>query len=179
MLMLSAQQITVRKITISALLIAIGLVIPLFSPIKILLEPASFTLASHVPIFIAMFLSPWIGVAVALCTALGFLMSMTPVIAARALSHVVFAVAGGFWLGKRPQTLDTIQTSRVFSFLIALVHAICELIVVGFFYFGGSMTPNWGVYNILLLVGLGTIVHSLVDFEIALAIKKALGARIL
>ena len=65
----------------------------MFMP-KIVLEPASFTLASHVPVFIAMFISPLVAFAVALGTTIGFLMSGLPVIIVmRALSHVVFATA--------------------------------------------------------------------------------------
>lgn len=47
-----------KHITIAALLIAMGILIPMISPLKIILEPASFTLASHVATMIAMFLSP-------------------------------------------------------------------------------------------------------------------------
>ena len=47
---------SVRSLTISALLIAMGVIIPMVMP-KIMIPPASFTLASHVPIFIAMFFS--------------------------------------------------------------------------------------------------------------------------
>ena len=46
---------SVRKLTISALLIGMGVIIPMVMP-KIMIPPASFTLASHVPLFIAMFL---------------------------------------------------------------------------------------------------------------------------
>ena len=42
-----------KHITIAALLIAIGILIPMISPLKIILEPASFTLASHVATMIA------------------------------------------------------------------------------------------------------------------------------
>ena len=41
------------QLALAGMLIAIGIVIPMFSPIKIIIEPASFTLASHVPVFIA------------------------------------------------------------------------------------------------------------------------------
>ncbi len=39
---------------------------------KIMIPPASFTLASHVPLFIAMFFTPGVAVAVALGTTFGF-----------------------------------------------------------------------------------------------------------
>jgi len=60
------------QLTASALLCAIGIVIPIFSPVKIILGPASFTLASHVAIFIAMFISPACAAVVALGTTFGF-----------------------------------------------------------------------------------------------------------
>ena len=49
-------KLNTKEIIMAALLCAIGIMIPMISPIKIVLEPASFTLASHVAIFIAMFI---------------------------------------------------------------------------------------------------------------------------
>lgn len=66
------------QLALAGMLIAIGIVIPMFSPIKIIIEPASFTLASHVPVFIAMFISPMMAAAVALGTTLGFLLGGFP-----------------------------------------------------------------------------------------------------
>ena len=63
---------SVQKLTTAALLIAIGIIIPMFSPLKILIEPASFTLASHVAVMLAMFISPGVAGAVAVGTTLGF-----------------------------------------------------------------------------------------------------------
>ena len=54
------------QLALAGMLIAVGIIIPTFSPIKIIIEPASFTLASHVPVFLAMFISPAMGVAVSL-----------------------------------------------------------------------------------------------------------------
>ena len=39
------------NLALTGMLIAVGIVIPLFSPVKINLEPASYTQASHVAIF--------------------------------------------------------------------------------------------------------------------------------
>ena len=60
---------SVKRLTISALLIAMGIIIPMVMP-RITIGPASFTLASHVPVFIAMFISP--VVAISLGTGFGF-----------------------------------------------------------------------------------------------------------
>lgn len=58
---------SIRHLTIAALLIGMGIVIPMVMP-KIVIGPASFTLASHVPVFVAMFFSPAMAIAVALGT---------------------------------------------------------------------------------------------------------------
>ena len=165
--------------TTAALLIAIGIVIPLFMPIKIVLEPASFTLASHVAIFIAMMLSPGISAAVALGTTLGFLLSgFPPVVVLRAASHLLFAVLGAVYLQKRPEVLTSALRSHVFSLVIGLVHALGEVAVASAFYFGGQMGTAYYqqgyVQSVMLLVGLGTVVHSMVDYEIALIIYRVL-----
>lgn len=65
---------SVQMLCISALLIAVGIVIPMVMP-KIVIPPASFTLASHVPIFIAMMISPPVAMAVAIGTTLGFFLA--------------------------------------------------------------------------------------------------------
>ena len=62
---------SVKRLTISALLIAMGIIIPMVMP-RITIGPASFTLASHVPVFIAMFISPVVAIAVSLGTGFSF-----------------------------------------------------------------------------------------------------------
>ena len=79
---------------IAALLCAVGIVIPMFCP-KIIIEPASFTLASHVPLFLAMFISLPVAAVVCLGTTLGFFLSGFPlVVVLRALSQIVFVALG-------------------------------------------------------------------------------------
>lgn len=172
------------RITISGLLIAMGIAIPMFSPLKIILEPASFTVASHVPIFIAMFISPGMAAAVAAGTTLGFLFGGFPlVVVFRASSHIIFATAGAFYLQRFYKADNSINPIipiiklRIVSFCIGLVHAVCELITASIFYFNGSMENSF-ITSVLLLVGVGTLVHSMVDFELANAIKLALQSQI-
>jgi niacin transporter len=160
----------------SALLIAIGLIIPMFSPVRIILEPASFTLASHVAVFIAMFISPAVAVSVALGTTIGFFLGGFPVIVVlRASTHIVFALAGSLYLHKISKTKLSAVKLRVFSFCVALIHALGELVIVSIFYFGGNVSAahleKGFLVSVLLLVGLGTVVHSMIDFEIAYIIS--------
>lgn len=168
------------KITIAALLIAIGILIPMISPLKIILEPASFTLASHVATMIAMFLSPGVAAAVAIGTAFGFLLGGFPiVIALRAASHVIFAFVGAKILSKRPNMLQDQKAFWMFSLSLGILHALCEVIVVSLFYFSGNLSADY--YNqgmltsVMLLVGVGTVVHSMVDFWLAKIVWNTVG----
>ena len=168
----------IQTITISALLCAIGIMIPMFAP-KIVIEPASFTLASHVPIFIAMFISPVVAIAVALITSMGFFFSGFPIVVVlRALTHLIFATFGALVLQKNSTIIQKKLSTGIFSFLISVIHAICEVAIVTYFYWGNSMT---GIYyqkgylvSVIVLVGIGTILHSMIDFGIAVVVWKPL-----
>lgn len=160
----------IKTLTTTALLCAIGILIPMIMPIKVIIEPASFTLASHVAVMIAMFISPSVGISVALVTSFGFLLGgFPPVVVLRALSHVIFIALGAFILKKYPNTLQSMKTMIPFALLISVVHGICEVIVSSVFYFTGTATTNYLV-TVIGLVGFGTIIHSLVDFSIAVLV---------
>lgn len=166
-----------QSMVISALLCAIGIVIPIISPLKITLEPASFTLASHVAIFTAMFISPSTSFFVAAGTAAGFLLAGFPIVVVlRAASHIVFATAGALYLKKHPNTLKSFKSSQVYSFTIGLLHGISEVFVVIPFYFGNNMSSAYYakgfIVSVILLVGVGTVIHSMIDFYLAQTVWK-------
>ncbi|GAB2485230.1 membrane protein [Alkalibacterium psychrotolerans] len=170
------------RLTLTALLTAIAIAIPMVMPIRVLIEPASFTLASHVPIFFAMFLAPSIAVFVSLGSAVGFLLAGFPiVITMRAMSHVVFALIGALYLkNRREKVLSSSVHSQVFSLWIAIIHSLAEVAVVSLFFFGlapGGEYQDGFFYAVFLLVGVGTVIHSLVDFFIAQLIWNSLGKR--
>lgn len=170
------KNVSVQRMTAAALLIAVGIIIPTFSPVKILLEPASFTLASHVPIFLSMFISPLTAVAVSLGTTLGFFLGGFPVVVVlRAASQLVFAILGAVLLQKFPAIVNNFAKTQLFSFLLAVLHAGAEVLVVSSFYFSGAMAEGTNYWYVVMgLVGIGTLVHSMVDFAIAQLILKAL-----
>jgi niacin transporter len=167
------------RMVMAALLCAVGIIIPVVSPFKIVIPPASYTLASHVAVFIAMFLSPLTALVVALGTTLGFFFGgfALPIVL-RALSHVVFAAVGAIWLKKRPDLLYHKGESTLFCIVIALIHAVCEVLIVLPFYFGGSLSP--AVYQsgfflyIVLMIGVGTLIHSSVDYIISILVWRPL-----
>lgn len=160
----------IKTLTTAALLCAIGILIPQIMPIRVIIEPASFTLASHVAIMIAMFISPTVGIAVALVTSFGFLLGGFPlVIVLRALSHVIFITIGAFILKKYPKTLQSLKTLIPFALFISVIHSFCEVCVSSAFYFTGTVTKSY-LISVIGLVGLGSLIHSLVDFTIAVLV---------
>lgn len=180
---------SVKRLTISALLIAMGIIIPMVMP-RITIGPASFTLASHVPVFIAMFISPMVAIAVSLGTGFGFFLSATPIIALRALSHLIFAVIGAVILQKHPEILINKEGKftllngklQLFNVGIGVIHSAAELVVVSVFYTMGNLPGTYYtagfMYSIFLLMGVGGLIHSLVDFSIAYFLASTLSKHV-
>lgn len=150
----------VRKLTFTALLTAFAIIIPLyFGFLRINLGPFTATLASHVPLFISMFFGPYAAIAVGLGSTLGFLMTTPLVVVARAFMHV-FVGATGAVLIKRGVSF------RKVILITAPIHGILEAIAV--------IPFGFTVYKVLVVVGVGTILHHLADGAISLALVKAL-----
>ena len=168
----------IYEMVITAMLIAVGIVIPSFMP-KIVIEPMSFTLASHTAIMIAMFISPTSAALVALGTTLGFLLTGLPiVIVLRALSHVVWAYVGALYLFKNKEIVNQPINFFIYNLAVGILHGLLEVIISSIMYFSNALAPaiyeSSFMYSILLLVGIGTIVHSMVDFYIAWFVNKAI-----
>lgn len=150
----------VKKLTYTAVLTALAIIIPLaFGFLKIQIGPFSATLGSHVPLFIAMFLGPVPALMVGLGSALGFLVSAPAVIAARAFMHTFVGLAGAFLLKKGVPFPWVV-------IIVAPLHAVLEAIAV--IPFGFTM------YKVLIVVGVGTFLHNMVDGVIAYGLVKAL-----
>lgn len=62
-----------QLIAYTSILVAFAILIPIIMPLKLIIGPASFTLASHVPLFLAIFMSIPVAILVALGTTLGFI----------------------------------------------------------------------------------------------------------
>ena len=138
---------------LAGILCAIGIVVPMFMP-RIVLGPMSFTLASHVAVFLGMFISP-------------------------AVAHIVFAFIGAAYLKRNPDIINRPVASTVFNFIIALLHAAAEMIIVTPFFMSGALftaeqLANGFVASVVLLVGLGTVIHSMLDYSISILVWKPL-----
>lgn len=162
---------SVRNLSITALLIALGITIPIFMP-KIIIPPASYTLASHVPLFVAMFISPSVVLAVAIGTGIGFFLSTPFIVAVRAFSHCVFALLGSLYIKNNPDFLSHKEKRIRFNIIIGIIHATLECLAVTPFFFSQSISTGSYFTVVFLAVGVGGFIHSLVDFTIASTILR-------
>ena len=150
----------VRKLTITALLTAFAIIIPLyFGFLRIVLVPSfTATLASHVPMFISMMISPGAAIMVGVGSAIGFLITTSPVIAARASMHI-FVGASGAVLIKRGMSFPKVAA------ITAPIHGLLEALVI---------IPILNTTIQSPVVGIGSVIHHFVDAAIAYVIIKAL-----
>lgn len=163
-----------KSLAFTAILIAFGILIPMVMPVKVVIGPASFTLASHVPVFMAMFISPQVAVLVALGTSLGFLLAGFPiVIVLRAVSHLLFAVVGAVLVQKRPSLLEKPLSTFFLALFLNFLHGLAEFIVV-LVLTAGAHTGAAYVWSLVGLIGFGSLVHGCIDFYIAYYLWKFL-----
>ena len=161
-------------LALAGVLCAIGIIIPIFSPVKIRLDPMSFTLASHVAI------SPAVGVAVSVGTTLGFLVGgFTMPVVLRALTHVVWVALGAYYLQKHPELIDFRQqvenrNAKLFGLgaVLSIIHAALETLVCVPVYFGQGLSGAETVRILLGLVLLGSFIHSMIDYALSLLIWR-------
>ncbi len=158
-------KINIKSLTIAGLLTALAIVIPLFMPKLPVPQPFSVTPASHLPVILAMFVSPFTVACAAIGSTIAFFIALGPIVALRAFSHLLFALVGCYMLKKNYNLILIIIVT-------ALLHAAGEVLVVFLFsLFGmseGTMYFLWGV------TGGITLLHHLFDFAITMVVYKAL-----
>ncbi|MCL2177059.1 MAG: hypothetical protein FWB72_03845 [Firmicutes bacterium] len=154
-----------KKITISAVLSSLSFVYIFFMP-TIDLGVWSFTPFSHLPLFVAAFISPYTALMTYLAVLLGFIASTpNPLVWLRAGSHIVFVVFLCLYVKYRG-----VKTTRDIIFLAistAILHAVFEIIAV-LIGLAVGFTVNTADYHlvlfIVLVLGLGTVGHNTIDF---------------
>ena len=160
----------IHQLVLAALLTALAILIPMFMPIKLILEPIfSATFASHVPGILSMFVGPFAVVGTAVGSALGFI-SLGYWVMLRALSHMIFGLIGHKLLKARWNVF-------IVLILTGLFHAGAEMVVGLISIPTLTAIPAGGVLRyILVTIGCGTFIHHCIDFAIALVIFYALKA---
>lgn len=150
----------VRKMVMAGLLTAIAIIIPIqFGFLRVVFGPFTATLGSHIPMMIAMLVSPMVALVVGIGSALGFLITASPVVALRALMHAPVGFIGAKIVAKD-------KNFKKALLITAPIHGILEAIAVMFF--------GFDVSYILVTVALGTIIHHGVDSIISYALSTAM-----
>ena len=151
----------VKKMVLAGLLVSLAIIIPIqFGFLKIVLGPFSATLCSHLPMFLSMLISPVVAIVVGIGSGLGFFITgLPPYIAARALMHAPVGFIGAKIVQKE-------KNFKKAMLITAPLHGILEaLIVIPF---------GFNLYEMLVLVALGTIIHHTMDAVISFVLCNAM-----
>ncbi|HHX29051.1 MAG: ECF transporter S component [Bacillota bacterium] len=152
------------RLTAGSLLLAVSLLIPslLGGVVTLPIGPFTATPASHVPTLLSMLLGPVTAGIVGMGSAIGFFLRLGPLVGARAAMHIPVGVTGA-WLMRKGMGFPLALS------LMAPLHAGLEALIV--LLFGFSLRDAGFV------VGLGTLVHHIVDSAIALFIWRVVYVR--
>lgn len=156
-------KVKTQELTLTALLTALAIIIPIVMPVKFVMPPFTATLASHTPLILAMFLSPLAAILTALGSAIGFFFTFTPIVAARAATHVFFTLAGAYMIRKK------FHAGWIVAITLVL-HSITDMLTVFIaaeFLGMEALLNSHAMGYVQAWLGIGTAVHHLVDFFIA------------
>lgn len=158
------------EFTITGLLTALAIVIPMIMPVKVLMPPFTATLASHLPLIVSMFISPFSAIITALGSAIGFYVTMSPIVAARAATHVIFTLAGAYMIRKHANAYLTILVTMI-------LHSASDMLIVYIIAGAAGMSGllnNQAMGYVMWVIAIGTSIHHLVDYAIAIPIINIL-----
>ncbi len=149
-------------VAVSAVLAALALAIPLFfrGTLQIVIPAIGYsaTLASHVPVMLSAVFGPLVAAIVGIASTLGFLLTLGPVVAARASTHIVWGVATAIAIGKGMSFSKAL-------FLVGLpIHALLEGLVV---------IPFGVPWEGALINVVGTAIQHVIDSIISILVVKA------
>lgn len=144
----------------AALFAGLAMVVPLAFGgfLTIVIPPFTATVASHVPVMLAMAVSPFVAFMAGLGSAVGFFLRLgQPVVAARAAVHALVGVSGALLVRR--------GWSLALALLVVLpVHALGEALVV--------LPFGWSLAKAGLVVGVGTALHHLIDSVLTMAVAR-------
>lgn len=161
------KKLSTKSLVFGALLTALSFIIPMFFPKLPFPQPFSVTFASHVPTILAMLINPVMAVFTVIgCTA-SFFVSLGPIVALRAFTHIIFVIFGCIMLKKNANLYITLA-------VCAILHGLGEVAAVYFFTSPDQLAEKGGLMFLWVTVFLVTIFHHTVDCIISVPIFKAL-----
>jgi niacin transporter len=115
----------IRQMVYAGLLTAMAMIIPIqFGFLRIVIPPFTATLAAHVPMMLAMLISPPVAAVVGIGSTIGFLITGMPAtVVARAATHIVVGYIGAKIIMKNQSYIKA-------AIITAPIHGILEAIVV-------------------------------------------------
>lgn len=152
-----------KNIVIGGMLTGLAIMIPILfggTPLMIVIPPGfTATIASHLPSMLAMAISPGVAIMVGIGSALGFTLRVSAVVGARALTHSLFGGIGALAYKKGMPFWAVLL-------ITAPIHAIAE----------GIILLPFGIdfYQAIVVTGIGTIIHHLIDSVITVTVYQAL-----
>ena len=162
-----------QKMTISAVLTALSLVYLYFMP-TFDLGVWSFTLFSHIFLFIACFVSPYTALMTYIASLVSFILKTSNyLIWLRAASHLFWIIAVVLYI--RFKGIKSKKDIAITAIMSALIHTILEVlaVILGLSF---GIQGNSGFYYLFLALGIGNIVHNTIDFIVALLVhQKVIG----
>ena len=161
------KNVKTKDLVTAALLAALSMLIPNVFP-TLPFGPFTATFASHVPVFVAMFVSPWVAAAAGLGSMLGFFLKGVEIyIVARAAMHIFVGIAGAFLIKKNFNVI-------LVGALTLILHALLETVAVVPFLNIIKVNPTYAWYQLIIC---GTAIHHVIDYIIAyfvvLGLKRA------
>jgi len=145
-----------------AVMAALALVIPLAfrgTPLQLYIPALGYsaTLGSHVPEMFSILAGPFAAFGVGVASALGFLVTLSPVVGLRAFTH-------GIWGG-----LASFAYRRGWSFLKVMIIIALPIHALG----EGAAVMVFGFpFQAQLITVVGTAIHHIIDLAISIAILR-------
>jgi niacin transporter len=164
MMLALANSLKTRTIDLAfgAVMAALALVIPLAfrgTPLQLNLPALGYsaTLASHVPEMLSILAGPFVAFGVGVASALGFLVTLSPVVGLRAFTHGIWGALASFGYRRGWSFL------KVMIIIALPIHAVGEGLAV--------MVFGFPVQAQLVTIA-GTAIHHLIDLAISMVILR-------
>lgn len=160
---------------ISSIVIGMSILIPFYTPFKLVIPPASYILFSYVPVFLALYYSRRLALSAVFCMSIALYSTHYPLsIVAECLSHLLLAIIGSTYIKNHADILSSVRSYIPFCIRMACLVALGEMGVSMFIFFiKHDITPNT-VFVALILVGGVALVHSFIDGMIGYILYKVI-----
>lgn len=160
---------------ISSIVIGISILIPFYTPFKLVIPPASYILFSYVPVFLALYYSWRLALFAVLCMSIALYSTHYPLsIVAECLSHLLLAIIGSTYIKNHADVLNSVRSYIPFCIRMACLVALGEMgVSMLIFFIKHDITPNT-IFVALILVGGVALVHSFIEGMIGYILYKVI-----